>query len=500
MAVLLIIVLCVFIGALLLFRKRSSQIPGPNGKPLIGNLLDLNLKSLHIKLFEWSKQYGDIFQFSIFSRKFVVINSSDILREAFLKEPNATIFAARPDLFFAKYFYLNSDVAFSSLDPTWNKRRKLLHQKLNAYGEGLLNLEKQINRNLTTLMEELQLIEGQSIDPAPMVEDFIYNTIETLVLGRVHGKHAGFQGIMEKIDSDGNEVSNLGPDMIYNMFPLLRFLPFTHSKKLNELLKTKQEMISIVEQLSNDNPEDNGMYQSLKKVLQEKDETGHYWFTDDNLWGMVMNIFGGAYLTTRGTLMSMLHILAKRPDLQKSLQTEIDNIIGDVREPEIRDRQQCPLVEAFVLETLRYISHTPLALHFSRETTSLAGYQVEKNTSVLACLWSMHHSDSEWEDPFLFKPERFLEQDGSLKPASDPVRKRFLLFGTGRRSCPGEVFAKSRLFLFLSTLLHNFNVMEPQDNSLPEFDPRKMDPGLILQPKPFKIRFECRKHRFNYSN
>lgn len=43
---------------------------------------------------------------------------------------------------------------------------------------------------------------------------------------------------------------------------------------------------------------------------------------------------------------------------------------------------------------------------------------------VLACLWSMHHSDSEWEDPFLFKPERFLEQDGSLKPASDPVRKR----------------------------------------------------------------------------
>lgn len=55
---------------------------------------------------------------------------------------------------------------------------------------------------------------------------------------------------MEKIDSVGNEVSNLGPDMIYNMFPFLRFLPFTHSKKLNELLKTKQEMISILEQLS----------------------------------------------------------------------------------------------------------------------------------------------------------------------------------------------------------------------------------------------------------
>lgn len=39
------------------------------------------------------------------------------------------------------------------------------------------------------------------------------------------------------------------------------------------------------------------MYQSLKKVLQEKDETGHNWFTDDNLWGIVMNIFGGGIVT-----------------------------------------------------------------------------------------------------------------------------------------------------------------------------------------------------------
>lgn len=102
MAVLLYIVLCVFIGAFILFRKRSRQIPGPIGKSLIGNVLDFNLKSLHIKFFEWNQQYGNIFQFSIFSKKFVVINSSDVLREAFLKEPNASIFAARPEMFFAK--------------------------------------------------------------------------------------------------------------------------------------------------------------------------------------------------------------------------------------------------------------------------------------------------------------------------------------------------------------------------------------------------------------
>lgn len=93
-------------------------------------------------------------------------------------------------------------------------------------------------------------------------------------------------------------------------------------------------------------------------------------------------------MTTRGTILSILHILAKRTDLQKSLQTEIDYVTGGVREPEIRDRQQCPLVEAFVLETLRYISPMPLALHFSREATSMVGYHMEKSTTV-----SKIHSD-----------------------------------------------------------------------------------------------------------
>lgn len=69
-------------------------------------------------------------------------------------------------------------MAFLSLNPTWNKLRKS-HRNLDTYGARLLNLEKQINRNLTVLMKEIQLIEGQSIDSATLLEDFIYNTIET---------------------------------------------------------------------------------------------------------------------------------------------------------------------------------------------------------------------------------------------------------------------------------------------------------------------------------
>lgn len=46
----------------------------------------------------------------------------------------------------------------------------------------------------------------------------------------------------------------------------------------------------------NENPGDIGIYQSLKKFLQEKDENGDFWFTKDILWGIVIDIFGGGSL------------------------------------------------------------------------------------------------------------------------------------------------------------------------------------------------------------
>lgn len=86
-----------------------------------------------------------------------------------------------------------------------------------------------------------------------------------------------------------------------------------------------------------------------------------------------------AYLTTRGTLLSAINILAKRSELQKSLQREVDEVIGRDREPRLSDRKKCPLLEAVVLETLRYISHVPvLVLHATSQSTTIGGYSVAK--------------------------------------------------------------------------------------------------------------------------
>ena len=37
----------------------------------------------------------------------------------------------------------------------------------------------------------------------------------------------------------------------------------------------------------------------------------------------------------------------------------------------------------------------------------------------------MHHNEKYWEEPFSFKPERFLDEEGRLLPANHPTRKMY---------------------------------------------------------------------------
>ncbi|XP_048728893.2 steroid 17-alpha-hydroxylase/17,20 lyase-like [Ostrea edulis] len=369
----------------------------------------------------------------------------------------------------------------------------MMYQILNAYGEGLIGRERQITQNLITMKNEIQSSIGQTVDPSNIVEEFILNTIEDLLIGRNFGRHGQLQPLIKKLDHGLNEVTNLGTDMVYSAFPFLRFLPLPHSKKFQDAIKMKDQLMDMLDSLSREETGDKGVYQSLKEITLERDTFGKQWFTDLHLWSMIVNLIAGGYLTTRGTLLSIIHILAKRPDLQKSLHTEIDNVVGVDRKPNLTDRQHCPFVDAVIIETLRFISHLPTLFHNTTEGTNIAGIPVDQNTTVVVNLWTIHHSDKEWDEPFSFKPERFLQPDGSLMSSTDPVRKRMLAFGIGKRSCIGEVFAKSRIFLFLSTLMQSFTILEPEDCELPDFLPKNMESGLLMQPKPYKVRFVRRK-------
>ena len=69
------------------------------------------------------------------------------------------------------------------------------------------------------------------------------------------------------------------------------------------------------------------------------------------------------------------------------------------------------------------------------------------------------HDPALYPEPDDFKPERFLNQDGSLR--DDPILAS--AFGYGRRICPGRHFLDTTLFIVVASLFSVFNAERGQD-------------------------------------
>jgi cytochrome P450 len=72
---------------------------------------------------------------------------------------------------------------------------------------------------------------------------------------------------------------------------------------------------------------------------------------------------------------------------------------------------------------------------------------------------AIFHDPSIYPEPDIFKPERFLNPDGSLR--DDPVLTS--AFGYGKRICPGRHFVDATLFIYVASLLSVFRIENVQD-------------------------------------
>jgi cytochrome P450 len=89
------------------------------------------------------------------------------------------------------------------------------------------------------------------------------------------------------------------------------------------------------------------------------------------------------------------------------------------------------------------------------------------------------HDPETYPDPEEFKPERFLNEDGSVR--DDPALS--LVFGIGKRICPGRHFVDATIFIVTSSVLSVFNVTKAKDgegNEIPVKAAVTVNGGIIV--------------------
>lgn len=158
--------------------------------------------------------------------------------------------------------------------------------------------------------------------------------------------------------------------------------------------------------------------------------------------------------TTSSTIEWALTELLSNPESLNKAKAELAQAVGADRTFEEDDIDNLPYLKAVIKETLRL--HPPIPFLVPRramEDTNFQGYHIPKDTQVLVNAWAIGRDPEVWDEPWSFKPERFLGSTVDYKGQNYEL----IPFGAGRRMCAGVPLAHRMLHLILGSLLHKFD-------------------------------------------
>ncbi|XP_044185629.1 cytochrome P450 2K1-like isoform X2 [Thunnus albacares] len=463
-------------------QEDRKEPPGPKPLPLLGNLLQLDLKKPFHSLLKLSKKYGSVFTVYLGPKKVVVLAGYKTVKEALVN--HADEFGERDPMLIVDEFNQGHGVAWSNGD-SWKEMRRFALTNLRDFGMGKKACEDKIVEECQYLIGVFKKFKGEAFDTTRPMNYAVSNIICSMVYGsRFEYDDPEFTSL---VDRTNRIILIIGSPSIqlYNLFPWIGKL-FSDRKEFQQLSQfNKEQNLKLFSHLKETlNPQMcRGFVDAFLVRKQNLEESGitNSHFHNENLLYTVLNLFAAGTDTTATTLRWALLLMAKYPKIQDQVQEELSRVIGS-RQVQVEDRKNLPFTNAVIHETQRLANISPMAIpHKTSRDITFQGYFIKKGTTVYPLLTSVLYDESEWEHPHTFHPAHFLNKDGKFVK-----RDAFMPFSAGRRICLGESLARMELFIFFTTLLQHFRFTTPPGVSEDELDltPRV---GITLNPSPHKL-------------
>ncbi|CAH1788269.1 unnamed protein product [Owenia fusiformis] len=473
-------------------RSKLTHIPGPTGLPILGNTLEVGSSfKLICKMEEWARKYGDVFKFNIFGDEIVVVSGSAIGEVLVTK---GSEFAGRPKYpWFEKLEGGETHLFMREYDPKLRFIRKLVHRGLRQYGEGVDRIESISVVEISKCLDNIEREDGADFDPFTYIHHAVSQVMNTMLTGEALSEGHPMLNKAIKLDKIDAELSTS-----YMLLTITDKIPLLDKMTFIPAIRKVKEYTQILDSLINfwtgfeatyDKNNMRGLYDVVYKAYLESEssEEGTK-LSYTNVKYLMYELYLAGIITTNKTIYAFVHLMVTYPNIQKRIQSQIDEVVSSQRKLTTEDRHKLPLLEATIHEVLRFTSIVPMTVHKTTKDTSVGGFAIPNDTQVWPIFTSNHHNAEYFIDPLTFNPDRFLEQDGSLSPPES--RKMLMPFGAGTRNCIGEVFARMRLFLFTASLLQRFTLLQPTKGKFGIIDPKseeylKMTPCICPS---YKIR------------
>ncbi|XP_028640134.1 cytochrome P450 2D3-like [Grammomys surdaster] len=463
----------------------SSRYPrGPVPWPLLGNLLQVDLDNMPYSLYKLHKCYGDVFSLQMGWNPVVVINGLKTMREVLVTYGEDT--ADRPEMPtfpHLGYGQKAKGVVFAPYGPEWREQRRFCVSTLRNFGLGKKSLEQWVTEEAGHLCDAFTAQAGSPFNPYPLLDKAMCNVIAAFIFAhRFEYGDPGIIKMLEVLKENTREKIGLIPEVV-KIFPILLRIPGL-ADKVFPGQKTFRTMVEkmVTEHKRTWDPEQppRDLTDAFLAEMEKAKRNPESSLNEATLPLLILDLFGAGIVTTSITLTWALLLMILHPDVQRRVQQEIDEVIGQVRCPEMEDQARMPYTNAVIHEVQRFADIVPVSLpHKTSRDIEVEGFLIPKGTTLIPNLSSVLKDETVWEKPLHFHPEHFLDAQGHFVK-----HEAFMPFSAGRRACLGEPLARMELFLFFTCLLQRFSF------SVPAGHPRPSDFGIYafpVSPEPYQL-------------
>ncbi|EPT05737.1 hypothetical protein FOMPIDRAFT_1045040 [Fomitopsis schrenkii] len=199
--------------------------------------------------------------------------------------------------------------------------------------------------------------------------------------------------------------------------------------------------------------------------------------------GTVGSLYAAGTDTTMAPLLVFMLMMSRHPDMLEKIQDEITRVVGQSRLPDFEDRASLPYLECVLREAYRWCPVAPIIPHQSMEDDVYRGYYIPNKAVILLNAWAMSRDPEVYPEPDVFKPERFLSQNGAVSDLHDP---RKFVFGFGRRICPGRYFADATIWLAVASIAATMDMrqaVDSQGETITQIS--RFVSGIVMELEPF---------------
>ncbi|CAK9232646.1 unnamed protein product [Sphagnum troendelagicum] len=469
--VLLFLILYVFLILTQMCKRNNSNfIPGPQGLPVFGSLMEMGGLA-HRRLTQLAQKHGalSLMSLSLGNTRVIISSKPETAREIL----NSSSFANRPVKQSAQQLLFGRAMGFAPQGDYWRSLRRiaanhLFAPKRIAAHEDARQFE--IKQALMSIAKESSSTPGGAIQIRGHLQHASLNNIMSGVFGRRY-----------KLDADDCAEAVRLKEMVQEGFELLGafnwadHLPALESVDPHNIhqrcAKLVPRVTAFVQKIIDQHRERAvGSGAPTEEVSDFVDVLlsleGEEKLSDTDavavLWEM---IFRGTDTTAILTEWIMAELVL-HPEIQAKVHAELDSVVGKERDVRDSDIVSLHYLQAVVKETLRIHPPGPLLswARLSTEDVQVAGHLVPKGTTAMVNMWAIAHDPSIWANPQNFSPERFLSSEGGADIDIRGNDLRLAPFGAGRRVCPGRALGMATVQLWLAQLLQKFEWVDYTDH------------------------------------